>query len=160
MAINVRRQDLVSHRLDRESAAGLLQSRLAKLERWVEEHDYEGYEPFDGMSSWLRAFTFHNGFMERLLIQLVRQSPVNLRPLLGVKPHPSTKGRGYMACGYLKQYECSGEEGTKAKAERSLEWLMENRSPNIREYGWGNHFDFSSRGGGCRGTSRPSCGTA
>ena len=147
MSINVRRHDLVSRTSGRESATDLLQSRLGKLERWVEEHDYEGYEPFDGMASWLRAFTFHNGFMERLLIQLVRQSPVNLRPLLGVKPHLSTKGRGYMALGYLKHYGFSGEEGYRARAEGSLNWLMENRSPNNPEYGWGNHFDFSSRGG-------------
>ena len=147
MSINVRHHDLSFHRLDRESMTGLLQSRLGKLERWVETQDYEGYEPFDGMSSWLSAFTFRNGFMERLLIQLVRQSPVNLRPLLGVMPHASTKGRGYMALGYLKNYGFSGEERYKIRAERSLEWLMENRSPNVREYGWGNHFDFSSRGG-------------
>lgn len=147
MSINVQHHEDGSHRLDRESTTDLLQSRLEKLERWVEEHDYEGYEPFDGLSSYLRAFTFRNGFMERLLIQLVRQSPVNLRPLLGVKPHASTKGRGYMAWGYLKKYGFTGEERYKIRAERSLEWLMENRSPNLREYGWGNHFDFSSRGG-------------
>jgi hypothetical protein len=147
MSINVRRHPPDSRRADLERTTDLLRSRLGKLERWIEGHDYEGYEPFDGLSSWLGAFTFRNGFMERLLIQLVRQSPVNLRPLLGVKPHASTKGRGYMAWGYLKNYGFSGEERYKIRAERSLEWLMENRTPNDREYGWGNHFDFSSRGG-------------
>src|SRR3990172_12852262 len=99
------------------------------------------------MFSFLKVFTFHNIFMERLLIQLIRQSPVNLRPLLGVKPHASTKGWGYMAWGYLKLYKLFGNDDHKKKAEISLRWLMENKSPNYPEYCWGNHFDFSSRSG-------------
>ena len=42
--------------------------------------------------------------------QVVRQSPLNLRPLLGVTPKDSTKGRGYMAWGYLLRYRTSGNE--------------------------------------------------
>jgi hypothetical protein len=147
MAINVHRNAPDFRRMEGKRMTDPFRSRIEKLERWVEEHDYVGYEPFDGLSSYLRAFTLRTGYMERLLIQLVRQCPVNLRPLLGVKPHASTKGRGYMAWGYLKNYGFSGEEGHRIRAERSLEWLMENRSPNLRECGWGNHFDFSSRGG-------------
>ena len=52
---------------------------LKKVEKWVEDHDYKSYEPFDGLSSYLRPLTFKNLFFERLLQQLVRQSPINLR---------------------------------------------------------------------------------
>jgi hypothetical protein len=67
-------------------------SWLEKPERWIKERDYEGYEPFDGTPSWLRAFTFRNGFGNAS--SNLSGKPVNLRPLLGVKPHASTKGRG------------------------------------------------------------------
>lgn len=129
------------------NTGNLVQASLKKLEKWIEDRKYEGYEPFDGMFSYLRMFTFHSILFERILIQVVRQSPVNLRPLLGVKPHASTKARGYMAWGYLKNYTFSREEKYKEKAVRSFQWLMENKAPNYPEYCWGNHFDFSSRSG-------------
>jgi hypothetical protein len=84
---------------------------------------------------------------ERLLQQLVRQSPVNLRPLLGVKPEESTKGRAYMAWGYLTMFKHTGDIAYANKAKKCLEWLMEHRSPGYSDCSWGNHFDFSSRSG-------------
>jgi len=113
----------------------------------VEDHDYKGYEPFDGLSSFLRPLTFRNLFLERLLQQVIRQSPINLRPFLGVKSQESTKGRGYMAWGYLKMFTATGGEGYKVKAENCLNWLLEHKSPKFESLSWGNHFDFSSRSG-------------
>ena len=91
---------------------------LARLERWVEEHDYKGYEPFDGLSSSLRPLTFGNQFLERILQQVGRQSPVNLRPLLGITPRESTKGRGFMARGYLASLQRTADPAYRTKASR------------------------------------------
>jgi len=125
----------------------IIKKSIEKLEKWVECHNYKGYEPFDGSSSFLRLLTFGNLYAERLLHQLVRRSPVNLRPLLGIKPEVSTKGRGYMASGYLKIFELTGDDQYKEKAVKCLDWLIKNKSPNYSNYSWGNHFDFSSRSG-------------
>jgi rhamnogalacturonyl hydrolase YesR len=125
----------------------LIFQSLKKVEKWVEDHDYKGYEPFDGLSSFLRPLTLNNLFLERLLQQLVRQSPTNLRPVLGIKPQDSTKGRGYMAWGYLKMFKATGEESYRAKAEKCLGWLIEHKSFKFEKLSWGNHFDFSSRSG-------------
>lgn len=124
-----------------------IETSIKKVEKWVEDHDYKGYEPFDGLSSYFRPLTFGNLFLDRILMQLVRQSPVNLRPLLGVKPLESTIGRGYMAGGYLIMYKLTGDETYKNKAVLCLDWLIENKSPGYTEYSWGKHFDFASRGG-------------
>src|SRR5262245_44601801 len=78
-------------RLDRTGR--LAYDGMRKVEKWVEDHDYQAYEPFDGLSSPLRRLTLGSAFLDRLLMQAVRQSPVNLRPLVGIKPLPSTKGR-------------------------------------------------------------------
>ena len=91
----------------------ILEKSIQKVERWVEEHDYKGYEPFDGLSSFLRPLTFGNLLLERILQQLVRQSPINLRPFLGVKPQESAKGRGYMVWGYLKMLEVTENKVTR-----------------------------------------------
>lgn len=120
---------------------------IEKVERWVEDKNYKSYEPFDGLSSFLKPLTFGNLFLERILQQTIRQSPINLRPLLGVKPKESTKGRGYMAWGYLTMLKLTGEPVYKKKAVDCLEWLINNKAPGYSQYSWGNHFDFSSRSG-------------
>ncbi|MCD4678105.1 MAG: hypothetical protein K8S18_19245, partial [Desulfobacula sp.] len=108
---------------------------------------YKGYEPFDGLSSFLRPLTFGNLFLDRILLQLVRQSSINLRPIFGVKPLDSTIGRGYMAWGYCNMLKLTGDQKYKDKINSCLEWLIDNKSPGYKEYSWGKHFDFASRGG-------------
>jgi len=115
--------------------------------RWVEAQDYRGYEPFDGLSSWARTLAGGQPFCERLLQQVVRQCPWNLRPWLGVSRKESTKGRGYMAWGYLILYRATGQRDWLDKAERCLEWLDRHRAPRFAHHGWSNHYDFVSRGG-------------
>ena len=125
----------------------VLEESIQKVEKWVEDHDYKGYEPFDGLSSYLRPLTCGNLFLDRLLLQLIRQSPLNLRPILGVKPLDSTIGRGYMAWGYCNMLKLTGDQKYKDKIISCLKWLIDNKSPGNEEYSWGKHFDFASRGG-------------
>lgn len=124
-----------------------IQRSLALVQGWVEERGYRGYEPFDGLSSWARPLAFGNLLAERLLMQLIRQSPVNLRPLLGVRPLDSTKGRGYMAWGYLLLYRATQQKELLEKAALCLEWLDQHKVPRFAHHSWSNHFDFVSRGG-------------
>jgi rhamnogalacturonyl hydrolase YesR len=125
----------------------LVYDSLKKVERWVEDHHYEAYEPFDGLASPLARLTGDHLLLGQLLQQVGRQSPINFRPLLGVKPLPSTKGRGYMAAGYLALYRLTGDPEYRRKAVRLFDWLIENKSPKFAEYSWGNHFDYAGRGG-------------
>lgn len=125
----------------------ILEKSIKGVEKWVEEHNYRGYEPFDGLSSYLYPLTFGNLFAERILQQVVRQSPVNLRPLLGIKALESTKGRGFMAWGYLKMFKLTGNPLYKEKTINCLEWLIKNKAPKYSNFSWGNYFAFSSRSG-------------
>jgi len=125
----------------------LITASLDRVQNWVEARNYRGYEPFDGLSSWFRPLTCGNLFAERLLLQLIRQSPVNLRPLMGVTPKESTKGRGYMAHGYLFRYQTTGNAEYLRKAEACLDWLDHHKARKFTKHSWSNHFDFSSRGG-------------
>ncbi len=127
-----------------------LKTSILKVERWVEDHDYKGYEPFDGLSSILTPLTFRSLFLERVLQQLVRQSPINLRPILGIKVQESTKGRGYMAWGYLQIFKITQDSRYKKKAIDCLDWLDKNKAPGFMMHSWANHFDFSGRGGKLR----------
>jgi rhamnogalacturonyl hydrolase YesR len=125
----------------------VIEESLRRLQRWVENHDYKGYDPADGLTSFLRPLSFGNLFLDRLLQQLIWRSPINLRPLLGVKPLDSCIGRGYMAWGYLTMLKLTGDERYRERAIVCLEWLNKNRAPGFSEYSWGKMFDFASRGG-------------
>jgi hypothetical protein len=125
----------------------VLEESIRRLEKWVEDHDYKGYDPADGLTSFLRPLTLGNLFLDRLLQQLIWRSPINLRPLLGVKPLDSCIGRGYMAWGYLTMLKLTGDDQYKDRAIACLTWLEENRAPGFSEYSWGKMFDFASRGG-------------
>jgi rhamnogalacturonyl hydrolase YesR len=124
-----------------------LKGSIEKLCAWVESHDYKAYDPGDGNSSFLHALTFNNLLFERLLQQAVYRAPFNLRPWIGIRPHTSTKGMGYMAWGYIRLFAITGHASYKERASFCLRWLMENRSPGYADFCWGNHFSFSSRAG-------------
>jgi rhamnogalacturonyl hydrolase YesR len=117
------------------------------VQKWVEARHYKGYDPGDGLTSFLRPLTFGNIFAERVLQQLIWKSPINIRPFVGVVPLDSTKGRGFMAWGYLLQYHAYGRAADLAKAAECLDWLDTAREPGHVGHCWGNHFDFTTRSG-------------
>ena len=124
-----------------------LEQSIQRVIRWVEANDYRAYDPGDGCSSFLRRLTFNQLPLERILQQAVYRAPVNLRPILGIQPHTSTKGMGYMAWGYLRMFRTTGMEHYRERTLHCLNWLIENRSQASKEFCWGNHFPFSTRAG-------------
>lgn len=121
---------------------------LVRLDRWVEKAGWKAYDTFDGLSSpYARFCTLNRPWLKIAWQQGVRRFPINLRPLLGIKPGMSTKGMGFFSQGYLKLNLAYGEPIYLEKAKFCLRWLMENRSPQFRGYCWGNHFEYQSRGG-------------
>jgi hypothetical protein len=124
-----------------------IEGSIERVRRWVEDHNFQAYDPGDGNLSYLHALTFNNLFLERLLQQSVYRAPFNLRPLYGIKPHTSTKGMGYMAWGYLKLYALKKDAACRERAIACLDWVIQNKSPGYSDYCWGNHFPFCTRGG-------------
>jgi len=123
-----------------------LYGSIRRLSDWLERNDYSGYDTFDGLNAkLLRPLTFNNRFLLTALQQGVRRFPINLRPLLGIKKSRSTKGMGFMARGFIRLHEATGDPAWRDKAEFVLQWLIENRSPGYCGACWGNHFDYQSR---------------
>jgi hypothetical protein len=125
----------------------LIKESLDAVQAWVEARNYKGYDPGDGLTSFLRPLTGGNLLAERVLQQLVWKSPVNLRPLIGVVPLDSTKGRGFMAGGYLRLHAALGGTAYADKALACLRWLDRAREHGQVGHCWGNHFDFTTRSG-------------
>ena len=117
---------------------------IRRLDAWLEDHRFRAYDPFDGLNAWVRPLAF-GGLGKQLLQQGVRRFPINLRPLLGIAPAPSSKGYGYLARGYLKLHRVTGEQAHLDKALACLEWLQAHASREHGGMSWGNHFDYQSR---------------
>ena len=115
--------------------------------RWVQTHRYRGYEPADGNSSLLYPLTFGRILPMRVLQQVVLRAPFNIRPMIGVRPHESAIGRGYLAWGFLTRFRATGLDRWRQEAVTCLDWLMANRAPRYDEFCWGDPYDYATRSG-------------
>jgi len=128
------------------SALAQIESSIGRLNRWLQENDYRGYDTFDGLNAWyVRPLTFENPFLRTVLLQGVRRFPFNLRPALGIRKERSTKGMGFLACGFIRLHQATGDKQWAEKAKSALQWLMEHQSVGYSGACWGNHFDYQSR---------------
>jgi len=119
---------------------------IDRLSSWLEKNDYRGYDTFDGLNArFVRPLTFETKFLRTVLQQGVRRFPINLRPLLGIPRSHSTKGMGFLARGFMRLKDATGDSSWDKKAEDALQWLIENKSPGYSGACWGNHFDYQSR---------------
>ena len=124
----------------------LVWNSILRLSDWLEKNNYRGYDTFDGLNSkLLRPLTFETHFLRTVLQQGVRRFPLNLRPVLGVGKAPSSKGMGFLARGFIRLHQATGESVWANKAEMALEWLRQNESSGYSGACWGNHFDYQSR---------------
>lgn len=119
---------------------------IGRLCAWLEKNDYSGYDPFDGLTTkYLRPLTFETTFLRTVLQQGVRRFPINMRPVLWVPKSRSTKGMGYLAKGFMRLQQATGDKSWGDKAESALQWLVENECKGYSGACWGNHFDYQSR---------------
>lgn len=123
-----------------------LYDSIGRLSAWLEKNEYRGYDTFDGLNAkFVRPLTFNNKVLQTVLQQGVRRFPLNLRPLLGVAKGHSTKGMGFLARGFMRLHQATGDTVWVDKAKFALEWLIENQSSGYNGACWGNHFDYQSR---------------
>lgn len=121
---------------------------ILRLFSWLEKNDYRGYDTFDGLSArFVRPLTFDNKLLRIVLQQGVRRFPINLRPFLGIAKGHSTKGMGFLARGFMRLDQATGDPRWAEKSEFCLQWLMEHQSSDYSGTCWGNHFDYQSRNG-------------
>jgi hypothetical protein len=129
------------------ASKALIYESIGRLTHWLEENDYRGYDTFDGLSArYLRPLTFETKLLRIVLQQSVRRFLVNLRPILGITREHSSKAMGFLARGFMRLHDATGDSIWGHKAEVALKWLIENQSKGYSGACWGNHFDYQSRG--------------
>lgn len=121
--------------------------RKALLSRAI-EHDFAGYDPFDGLNSAaFSAIGLGRFRLARLAwIQFFKRSPVNLRAIAGVPRKRNPKGVALFILGLLEGHD--GNDNSRLSLACELaDWLMTIRSDRDVWGGsaWGYHFDWEAR---------------
>jgi hypothetical protein len=125
---------------------GQVYESIGRLSDWLEGNNYSAYDTFDGLSArFVRPLTFETKFLRTVLQQGLRRFPLNLRAWLGVRKGQSTKGMGFLARGFIRLHQATGDPAWGDKAKFALQWLIDHQSPGYAGACWGNHFDYQSR---------------
>lgn len=128
----------------------MIMNAINRLNDWVNENNWVGYDPFDGLSApFARKLTFEVPILRIALQQSVRRLPFNMRPFLGITKKHSNQAMGYFASGYLRLFSLTGDKSYFDKALYCLSDLTNSNSTGYSGYAWGWAFDYQSRGYYC-----------
>lgn len=124
-----------------------LNSSLDKLTVYIEQEAYKGFDPYDALKSPLfKLPVFKSNKLIRFgTQQLVKRSPVNLRPLLFVPKgyNPVTLGLCIQAYSYLYKSEQQADYITKINY--LIDELKKLIPPGFSGACWGYDFDWEAR---------------
>jgi hypothetical protein len=117
-----------------------------KLLQYCMESNWAGYDPYDGLNSQLfQSLRFLNFKWARLaLIQGLKRSPVNLRPLLLVPKTHNAKGLALFLSALVKLLRAR-VIGNENEPNRVADLLLELRTRDTPYFSWGYSFDWQTR---------------
>lgn len=119
---------------------------LKPLRAYAEGADYAGYDPYDALNSpIIEALGVRSKWLGVLFTQLLRRSPVNLRPVLLIRKGHNPKGLGLFLEGYTRLYKVDQAPETLNKIERLIDLLRGCRSAGYSGSCWGYNFPWRSR---------------
>lgn len=153
--------------LQKAAAIDKCEQSLQKLLKFCRDEAWAGYDPYDGLNSPLaRTFLVNNRLSRTLLIQTVKRSPINLRPLLGIRKGINPKGIALAAravillAGHyrrelpseilpLEEFKAVPVESIAAVLQSDFRFLISSlvslRNSDYKEICWGYNFDWQSR---------------
>lgn len=124
-----------------------LKTTALSLLNYCRGNNWAGYDPYDALNSRLiAALPVLNFRISRLLItQLIKRSPLNLRPLLLVPRTHNPKGTALFLASIVRLVKVGliAEDGS---INRLAEMLLNLRSPGQRYFSWGYDFNWQTRG--------------
>lgn len=121
---------------------------LSRLEAYCENEGYKGYDPFDGLNS--RIFkaipVISNNRIARLAwIQLFKRSPLNLRPLVGIRKDYNPKALGLFLSGYCNLYKATKQERYLDKIHFFTDKIISLINKDWSGACWGYNFDWQAK---------------
>src|SRR2546423_5592699 len=128
---------------ENERSAAVLAAR--RLEQWCADRDWRGPDPYDALNAKAPVRILRRSPLAlRVLTQAVKRSPVDPRPLLGIRPDTSAVTLALASAAYARNGFLSSEHAHR-RLRRCINELAELRCPSYREPCWGYHFDVQTR---------------
>ena len=141
----------MEHRSEFSRSLSKIADGLDRATRIVLEEDYRGYDPYDALSSPLFRMPGirSSRLARRGAQQVLRRSPVNIRPLLGIPKgrNPVTLGLGLQAWSLLAVARPKSRQRYEALANDLVRTLHTLRSQGWSGSCWGYDFDWETRDG-------------
>lgn len=124
----------------------VVRSTALKLLEYCRANDWAGYDPYDALNSRVfKALPILDFKIARLaLTQVVKRSPINLRPLLLIPKTHNPKGIALFLSSLIKLERTGlndGDELIRSMAEKLLSLRVSDR----RYASWGYSFDWQTR---------------
>src|SRR5690606_13481432 len=118
-----------------------------QLKIFCEGEEFKGWDPYDGLNSWVIQKTplGKSSFFRLAWIQFFKRSPINLRPLFGVKKEYNTKGLGLFLTGYCNLYKLQPNKEHLQIINSLATIILELQTKGYSGACWGYNFDWQAR---------------
>lgn len=136
---------------DHSTSAAFLRESLERLEAYLLQERYRGYDPYDALSSPLfRLPVLRSSKWLRVAgVQTLKRLPLNVRPVLRIKKgyNPVTLAFVLEGCAYLAQVDLGrSQDAYRVRASELVEELARLRSQGTGAC-WGYDFPWEARYG-------------
>lgn len=124
------------------NANAVLWESIKSVYSWVKKERYYGWDPYDALNSRIvQRLCMGNPYLEILITQFNKYSPINLRPLLKIEKGIDLKGIALFAQAYSKMYNLTKEEKYKEELEKCLTIIKEKSLKNKYKLDcWASHY--------------------
>lgn len=118
-----------------------------KLKTYCEKANFKGWDPYDGLNSWIIQKTSlgRSRFFRLAWIQLFKRNPINLRILFGVKKDFNPKGLGLFLTGYCNLYKIDKNQAHLDKINILAHQIISLQTKGYSGACWGYNFDWQAR---------------
>ncbi|MBN8547158.1 MAG: hypothetical protein J0L60_13585 [Ignavibacteria bacterium] len=116
-----------------------IQDVFFRLDQYITGREYKGYDPYDTLNGFI-PFEKLGRLPAAIAIQIQKKNPLNIRPLIGVKPGINPKGMGLILKAYAMQ--ARNDSAYLGKATKIFEWLTRNGSKGYKGACWGYNFNW------------------
>ncbi|MFQ5639514.1 MAG: hypothetical protein ACE5IR_16135 [bacterium] len=129
-----------------------IRQALNKLDSWIEQNGWAGYDPYDIKEALfvikiteLGKRNFFFTVLRESLFELFYSFPITSRKILAIEKKINPKGMGLFAKSYLNLYQNTQEQQYLERSQECLNWLEENFSPGYSGACWGYPFHWQSK---------------
>lgn len=117
------------------------------LEVFCRKQNYKGWDPYDGLNSWVIQKTPLNKsrFFRLAWIQLFKRNPINFRTICGVKKDYNPKGLGLFVTGYCNLYKIDPKKEYLETINFLGNEIIKLQTKGYSGACWGYNFDWQAR---------------